>query len=191
MKKHSLLALSALALLTLSASGAAAHCGSCGHGAAANASAATPSPTASASSGTAGTAQAEKPSLLATAKAGGFTILVKAVEAAGLSETLDAKGPFTVFAPTDEAFAKLPAGTLDALLKDPEALKAILLHHVVAGSVMAADALKLESAKTIADTILPIKAGKDGVFVGAAKVIKTDISAGNGVIHVIDSLLLP
>jgi uncharacterized surface protein with fasciclin (FAS1) repeats len=123
--------------------------------------------------------------------AGSFKTLVTAVQAAGLVETLKGKGPFTVFAPTDEAFAKLPAGTVEALLKDKAKLTAILTYHVVAGKVMAADAIKLTEAKTVNGQSFKIVAGKDGVMVDNAKVVKTDIVASNGVIHVIDNVILP
>lgn len=123
--------------------------------------------------------------------AGSFKTLVAAVQAAGLVETLKGKGPFTVFAPTDEAFAKLPAGTVESLLKDKAKLAAILTYHVVAGKVMAADAIKLTEAKTVNGQSFKIMAGKDGVMVDNAKVVKTDIVATNGVIHVIDNVILP
>jgi uncharacterized surface protein with fasciclin (FAS1) repeats len=123
--------------------------------------------------------------------AGNFKTLVAAVQAAGLVETLKGKGPFTVFAPTDEAFAKLPAGTVEALLKDKDKLAAILTYHVVAGKVMAADAIKLSEAKTVNGQSFKIVANKDGVMIDNAKVVKTDIVASNGVIHVIDAVILP
>ena len=122
--------------------------------------------------------------------AGQFKTLVKAVEAAGLVETLSSPGPFTVFAPTDEAFAKLPEGALESLLKNPEALKSVLLFHVVPGKVMAADVVKLKTAKTALGQSAQIDASK-GVRVENANVIKTDIAASNGVIHVIDAVIMP
>ena len=122
--------------------------------------------------------------------AGNFKTLAKALEAAGLIETLKGVGPFTVFAPTDEAFAKLPAGTLDALLKDKARLTAVLTYHVVPGKVMAADVVKLKEAKTVQGGLVKIDTS-DGVKVDNAKVVKTDIAASNGVIHVIDSVILP
>ncbi|MCX6829724.1 MAG: fasciclin domain-containing protein [candidate division Zixibacteria bacterium] len=125
------------------------------------------------------------------AAAGSFKTLITAVKAAGLEETLKGKGPFTVFAPTDEAFAKLPAGTVEALLKDTAKLTAILTYHVVAGKVMAADAVKLTEAKTVNGQSFKIIAGKDSVMIDNAKVVKTDIVASNGVIHVIDNVILP
>jgi uncharacterized surface protein with fasciclin (FAS1) repeats len=122
--------------------------------------------------------------------AGSFTTLAKALQAAGLIETLKSKGPFTVFAPTDEAFAKLPAGTLEALLKDKAKLTAILTYHVVPGKVMAADVVKLKEAKTVQGQMVTIDTSM-GVKVNNANVVKTDIVCSNGVIHVIDSVLLP
>jgi uncharacterized surface protein with fasciclin (FAS1) repeats len=122
--------------------------------------------------------------------AGSFKTLVKAVQAAGLVETLKGKGPFTVFAPTDEAFAKLPAGTLDALLKDKEKLKAILTYHVIPAKVMAAD-VKTGDVKTVQGQAMKVTAGEAGVMVDEAKVVKTDVIADNGVIHVIDAVMLP
>ena len=125
--------------------------------------------------------------------AGSFKTLAKALEAADLVSTLKGAGPFTVFAPTDEAFAKLPAGTVEDLLK-PEnkaKLRRILTYHVVSSKVMAADAAKLRSAKAVSGDTLPIAARDGGVSVGNAKVVKADIAASNGVIHVIDSVMLP
>lgn len=123
--------------------------------------------------------------------AGNFTTLVAAVKAAGLVETLKGAGPFTVFAPTDAAFAKLPPGTVEALLKDPEKLKSILTYHVVAGKVMAADVVKLKTAKTVqgSSAMIQTKGGK--VMVDQATVVQADILADNGVIHVVDSVILP
>ena len=122
--------------------------------------------------------------------AGSFNTLVKAVQAAGLVDTLKGEGPFTVFAPTDEAFAKLPAGTLDSLLKDKAKLTAILTYHVVPGKVMAADVVKLNSAKTVQGQSIDIDTS-NGVKVDGANVVKTDIVTSNGVIHVIDAVILP
>lgn len=123
--------------------------------------------------------------------AGNFKTLVTAVKAAGLVETLKGPGPFTVFAPNDEAFAKLPAGTLDALLKDPAKLKSVLTYHVVPGKVMAADVVKLKSAKTVQGSSAKIKAMGGSVMIDNAKVIQTDIACDNGVIHVIDTVIMP
>ena len=111
------------------------------------------------------------------------------MQAAGLVDTLKGTGPFTVFAPTDEAFAKLPAGTLDALLKDKQKLAAVLTHHVVPGRVMAAQ-VKPGPVKTVQGQSLTVTTA-GGVMVDNAKVVKTDIAASNGVIHVIDSVVLP
>jgi uncharacterized surface protein with fasciclin (FAS1) repeats len=122
--------------------------------------------------------------------AGSFGTLVTAVKAAGLVDVLKGDGPFTLFAPTDEAFAKLPAGTVEALLKDKDALTAILTYHVVPGKVMAADVIKLASAKTVQGQSISIDSSS-GVMVDNANVIQTDIITSNGVIHVIDSVILP
>lgn len=122
--------------------------------------------------------------------AGSFKTLATALQAAGLIDTLKGAGPFTVFAPTDEAFAKLPAGTLDALLKDKVKLGKILTYHVVAGKVMAADVVKLTEAKTVEGGLLKITTA-GGVKVNDANVVKTDVAASNGVIHVIDTVLIP
>lgn len=123
--------------------------------------------------------------------AGSFTTLAKALEAAGLVETLKSAGPFTVFAPTDEAFAKLPAGTLQSLLNDPEKLKQILLYHVVSGRVLAKDVVKIKSARTVQGSSISIRTGGGKVMIDNANVIKTDVLASNGVIHVIDSVIIP
>ena len=122
--------------------------------------------------------------------AGQFNTLAKALTEAGLVETLKGKGPFTVFAPTDEAFAKLPPGTLEALLADKAKLTAVLTYHVVAGKVMAADVIKLSEAKTVQGQNVKIGT-MGGVMVNDAHVVKTDIMASNGVIHVIDKVILP
>jgi uncharacterized surface protein with fasciclin (FAS1) repeats len=131
--------------------------------------------------------------LVDTAVAGRFNTLVAAIKAAGLVGALKGPGPFTVFAPTDAAFAKLPPGTLENLLKpeNKEQLRKILTYHVVAGEVMAKDVVKLDSAKTLEGANLTIHAGSGGVMVNNAHVTKTDIAASNGVIHVIDTVLLP
>ena len=126
------------------------------------------------------------------AGAGQFNTLVAAVKAAGLVDTLNGNGPFTVFAPTDEAFAKLPAGTVDNLLKpeNKEKLAAILTYHVLSGKVMAAD-VKTSIPKTVNGKEVAIRVNADKVTIGAANVVRTDIPASNGVIHVIDSVLIP
>jgi uncharacterized surface protein with fasciclin (FAS1) repeats len=125
--------------------------------------------------------------------AGSFKTLAAALQAADLVGTLKGKGPFTVFAPTDAAFAKLPAGTVESLLKpeNRDKLRSILTYHVVAGDVRAAQVVKLTKATTANGQTVSIKAGKNGVMVGNAKVVQTDILATNGVIHVIDTVLLP
>ena len=124
--------------------------------------------------------------------AGSFQTLAKALQAADLVGTLKGAGPFTVFAPTDEAFSKLPAGTLESLLKpeNKDKLRAILTYHVVAGKVMASDVVNLKSAKTVNGHEVAISTA-DGVKVDNARVIKTDIQCSNGVIHVIDAVMLP
>ena len=126
-------------------------------------------------------------------KAGSFSTLVTAVQAADLVDTLKGDGPFTVFAPTDEAFAKLPSGTVENLLKpeNKEKLQAILLYHVVPGKVTAAEVVKLSSAKTASDKNLEIMVKGKSVMVNDAKVIQTDIMTSNGIIHVIDKVILP
>ena len=123
-------------------------------------------------------------------EAGSFKTLLAAAEAAGLAATLAEDGPFTVLAPTDEAFAKLPEGTVEGLLKKPEELKKILLHHVIDGEVPSTEVVKLKEAKSKLGQTLTIDA-TDGVKVGGATVVKADIHASNGIIHVIDSVILP
>ena len=125
--------------------------------------------------------------------AGDFKTLVTAIGAAGLVETLQGDGPFTVFAPNDAAFAKLPAGTIDALLKDKEKLASILTFHVLPGRVLAADVLKAKRVQpaTVNGQKLDVVVKDGAVYVGGARVIATDITASNGVIHVIDMVLLP
>lgn len=123
-------------------------------------------------------------------QAGSFTTLVAAVQAAGLAETLKGTGPFTVFAPTDEAFAKLPKGTVEALLNDIPKLKQILTYHVVAGKVMAADVVKIKSAKTVEGSEVKIDASS-GVKINNSTVTTPDVAADNGVIHIIDTVLMP
>lgn len=120
-----------------------------------------------------------------------FSTLVTAVTAAGLVDTLNSEGPFTVFAPTNEAFAALPEGQLDALLANKEQLAAVLTYHVVAGKVMAADVVDLTSATSVQGEPITITATADGVRVNDANVTATDIEASNGVIHVIDKVILP
>lgn len=139
-------------------------------------------------------AQAQDKDIVETAvAAGSFKTLAKLLGDAGLVETLKGAGPFTVFAPTDEAFAKVPAATLEALAKDKAKLKSVLLYHVVPGKVMAADALKLngKGAKTAEGQEAKIMVMGNKVMINQANVVKTDIIAKNGVIHVIDAVILP
>lgn len=125
--------------------------------------------------------------------AGNFTTLATALGAAGLVDTLKSEGPFTVFAPTDEAFAKLPAGTVETLLKpeNKDQLTAILTYHVVPGKMKAADVVKLTEAKTVNGKPLSISVKGGSVMINGAKVTTADVAASNGVIHVIDSVILP
>jgi len=125
--------------------------------------------------------------------AGSFKTLAKALDAAGLVTTLKGAGPFTVFAPTDEAFAKLPDGTLETLLKpeNKEKLRRILTYHVVPGKVMAADVVKLQSAKAVSGDTITVKVQDGVVHLDNATVTSADVIASNGVIHVIDSVILP
>jgi uncharacterized surface protein with fasciclin (FAS1) repeats len=127
--------------------------------------------------------------------AGNFKTLVTAIEAAGLVETLKSPGPFTVFAPTDDAFTKLPKGTVESLLKDIPKLKSILTYHVVAGKVTSADVVKLKTAKTVEGEDLKIDAstwhGHKMPKVNDAQIVKVDIMTDNGIIHVIDKVLMP
>jgi len=141
---------------------------------------------------TASTCSKDKDLVAVASGADNFKTLVAAVKAAGLVETLQGDGPFTVFAPTDEAFAKLPAGTVENLLRpeNKEKLVAILTYHVVSGKVMAAD-VKTMKAKTVNGQSLDIQVNDGAVTVDKAKVIKTDVDASNGVIHVIDTVVLP
>ena len=125
--------------------------------------------------------------------AGKFKTLAVALKAADLVEALKGKGPFTVFAPTDEAFAKLPKGTVETLLKEENKAKliAILKYHVVSGKVMAKDVVKVKSAKTLQGQSVKVKASDKGVMIDGANVVKTDIACSNGVIHIIDAVILP
>jgi uncharacterized surface protein with fasciclin (FAS1) repeats len=123
--------------------------------------------------------------------AGQFKTLVSLVKAAGLAGALSGPGPLTVFAPTDAAFAKLPKATLTALGKDKAKLKAVLLYHVAKGKVMAASVVKLKSVKTLQGGSVSIRVSEGKVYVGGARVLKTDVTASNGVIHVIDQVLIP
>ncbi len=133
----------------------------------------------------------EKDIVTVAVEAGSFTTLATALEEAGLVATLQGDGPFTVFAPTDAAFAALPEGALEGLLADREALTRVLTYHVVAGEVTSDQVVNLDSAETVAGLTLPIEVRDGEVFVGGAKVVTVDVQASNGVIHVIDSVLLP
>ena len=137
--------------------------------------------------------KASKDIVTVAVEAGSFETLVAAVKAAGLVETLQGPGPFTVFAPTDEAFAKLPEGTVEALLKDPAALRAVLTYHVVPGRVMAADVVRSNGGTpaTVQGQSLTIRVVDGKVMVDGATVVTADIAASNGVIHVIDTVVLP
>ena len=135
--------------------------------------------------------EAEMDNIVETARqAGSFTTLLAAVDVAGLGETLAGGGPFTVFAPTDEAFAQLPEGTVESLLEDPERLAQVLTYHVVPGRVTSADAAGARSAPTVQGEELPISVD-GGIHVAGANVVSADIEASNGLIHVIDQVLLP
>ena len=123
--------------------------------------------------------------------AGSFNTLVTALKEAGLVDTLKGEGPFTVFAPSDEAFAKIPADQLNALLADKEKLTAVLTYHVIPGKVMASDVVKMDSAKTVQGQSVEIKAAYGSVKIDGAKVSTADIETSNGVIHVIDTVIMP
>ena len=138
--------------------------------------------------------QAQSGTIVATAvAAGSFKTLAKALEAADLVKTLEGPGPFTVFAPTDEAFAKLPAGTVETLLKpeNKEKLRRVLTYHVVPGKLMAVDVVKVQAARAVSGDTITVQANGGAVRVDAAHVTRTDIAASNGVIHVIDAVMLP
>jgi uncharacterized surface protein with fasciclin (FAS1) repeats len=122
---------------------------------------------------------------------GNFTVLARALTAAGLVETLQGPGPFTVFAPTDAAFAKLPAGTVDALLRDIPRLRSILTYHVVAGKVEAKDVVNLTTANTVQGSAISIHVMNGKVMINDATVVTADVQASNGVIHVIDTVIMP
>jgi len=124
-------------------------------------------------------------------ESGKFNTLAKALSETGLVETLQGEGPFTVFAPTDEAFGKLPEGTIESLLKDKETLKSILLYHVVSGKVTSDQVVKLNKAETLSGKNISITTNDDGVVINNSKVISADVMAKNGVIHIIDTVLIP
>ena len=135
---------------------------------------------------------AAKPNIVQTAVAAGqFKTLVKLVKQAGLAGTLQGKGPFTVFAPTDAAFAKVPKSTLAALANDKAKLRAVLLYHVAKGKLTAAKVVKLRSVKTLNGESLKVRVNHGAVTIGGARVVKADIGASNGVIHVINKVLIP
>jgi len=139
-----------------------------------------------------GDGYAAKKDIVDTAAAAGtFKTLIAAAKAAGLVDTLKGKGPFTVFAPSDKAFAKLPKGTVEALLKDKKKLAAILTYHVVSGKVMAKTAMTLKKAKTVQGQDIKIKVKGKNLHINQAKVVSADIDASNGVIHVIDQVIMP
>jgi uncharacterized surface protein with fasciclin (FAS1) repeats len=134
----------------------------------------------------------ESKTLIETAQAAGnFNTLLKALDAAGLTDTLKGAGPYTLFAPTDDAFAKLPPGTLDGWMKDPEQLKKILLSHVISGTVLAKDAAQARSAKSLAGDTITIQETEGKLTINNAAVVQADIAATNGVIHAVDTVLLP
>ncbi len=149
-----------------------------------------PSAVAGSAKSTPGSAAASMNIVDTAVAAGNFKTLVAALQAAGLVDTLNGAGPFTVFAPTDEAFAKLPPGTVEALLKDKTKLVEILTFHVVSGKVTSGDVVKLTSAKTVSGKTAEIDTS-NGVRVDGALVVKADILASNGVIHVIDTVMIP
>lgn len=156
-----------------------AHCGSCGSD-------------KNHDHGSMSSTEAELDSILETAQAAGtFNTLLTAVKAAGLTDALSGEGPFTIFAPTDEAFAALPEGTIQALLKDKEKLSSILTYHVLSGEVKAESVVKLEKAETLNGQSVSIKVVEKKVMIDNALVTATDIICTNGVIHVIDSVILP
>lgn len=137
------------------------------------------------------TASTQKDIVTTAVDAGSFKTLAAALQAANLVETLKGEGPYTVFAPTDEAFAKLPEGTVEALLKDKDALTEILLYHVVSGKVTSGEVVKLTSAKTVEGEDVMIKVSEGSVYINESKVTSADVMASNGVIHVIDTVLIP
>jgi uncharacterized surface protein with fasciclin (FAS1) repeats len=142
--------------------------------------------------GTTPETEAQQRNIVTTAtEAGAFSTLVAAVKAAGLDSALAEDGPFTVFAPTDEAFAKLPDGTVETLLGDPETLRAILSYHVVHGKKLATEVVASSELESLNGKALRISVGETGVKIAEATVVETDIEAGNGIIHVIDSVMLP
>lgn len=139
-----------------------------------------------------GTKKSSSKDLVTTAvEAGSFTVLAKALIETDLVNTLKGEGPFTVFAPTDEAFAKLPEGTIEGLLKDKETLKQILLYHVVSGKVASGDVVKMDKATTVSGKEISIKVKDGNVMINNSNVVGVNVMASNGVIHVIDTVLIP
>ena len=186
-----------IALLVPALALAIAACSAAASPSAVPTAASTPSPAATAAAApsampSASAAAMTKDIVQTATDAGSFKTLLAAVKAAGLVETLQGKGPFTVFAPTDAAFAALPAGTLDGLLKDPAALKKILLYHVVSGSVTADKVVGLTSATSVEGSPIAVSVKNGTVYLNdSAKVVTPDVMASNGVIHVIDKVILP
>ena len=186
-----------IALLVPALAIAIAACSAAASPSAVPTAASTPSPAATAAAApsampSASAAAMTKDIVQTATDAGSFKTLLAAVKAAGLVETLQGKGPFTVFAPTDAAFAALPAGTLDGLLKDPAALKKILLYHVVSGSVTADKVVGLTSATSVEGSPIAVSIKDGTVYLNeSAKVVTPDVMASNGVIHVIDKVILP
>ena len=186
-----------IAILVPALAIAIAACSAAASPSAAPTAASTPSPApttaASPSAAPLASAAAMAQDIVQTAtEAGSFATLLTAVKAAGLVETLEGPGPFTVFAPTDEAFAALPAGTLDGLLKDPAALKKVLLYHVVSGAVTADQVVGLTSADSVEGSPIAIAVKDGSVYLNdSAKVVTADVMTSNGVIHVIDKVILP
>jgi uncharacterized surface protein with fasciclin (FAS1) repeats len=151
-----------------------------------------PAPTTSAAVDTPKPAPPAAPDILDTAKAAGnFNAFIAAVDAAGLTDTLRGPGPFTVFAPTDDAFKKIPKAQADKLMKDKDALARVLKFHVIAGKLMAADVIKLKDSDTAAGVKVKFKSKGADVMIDKAKITKSDITASNGVIHVIDTVIMP
>jgi uncharacterized surface protein with fasciclin (FAS1) repeats len=148
-------------------------------------------PFAAANTGATTTKTATTMNIVQTAKAGGFTTLAKAIKAAGLTKALSGKGPFTVFAPTNKAFAALPPATLKALLANPKQLAKVLTFHVISGKVLAANVTNGLKAKSLEGSTLSFKIKNGAAYVNGAKIIKTDVMASNGVIHVINKVLVP
>ena len=144
-----------------------------------------------AKAGTTGDALAAKDIVETATSAGAFTTLVTALKAADLTDTLKGPGPFTVFAPTDEAFAKIPNEQLQALMHDKEKLRAVLAYHVMSGKILARDLAGMTSATTLAGPAVSIDTSNGGVKIGGANVVQPDVAASNGVIHVIDAVMLP